>query len=274
MAAENKKACVIGWPVAHSLSPRLHNYWLSLYRINGSYDAREIRPEALNQALSQLEAEGYSGCNLTLPHKELVMGLLDEADATARQIGAANTLIFKNKKRIGLNTDAYGFAQSLREQTGAIKASKAVVLGAGGAARAVCAALKQEGVQQIIICNRSSEKAQALAAHFGAGFLATPWEQRETALSGCDLLVNATSLGMQQKEPLALDLAGLPLSAVVCDIVYRPLNTPLLLAARKRGNRVADGLGMLIWQAVPAFEAWFGVRPEVNPTVREYLLAA
>lgn len=274
-----RKACIIGFPVSHSLSPRLHNYWLKQYGIDGEYDAWEVIPEHLASVLPQLKKKGYIGCNLTLPHKEIVLPLLATLDEEASQIGAANTLVVKPDGTLhGKNTDAYGFMENIRTHTSLAKKNRAVVLGAGGAARAVVKALVDEGFGQIVICNRSGEKADNLIRAFTTAgssnkrLSSVSWEERDEALRHADLLVNATSLGMKGKEPLLLDMRALPRQAVVNDIVYSPLETPLLKAARERGNTAIDGLGMLLWQAVPAFEAWFGVRPEVTKELRDSLL--
>jgi shikimate dehydrogenase len=268
-----RKACVIGWPVAHSLSPKLHGFWLKQYGIDGSYEPWEIKPDQLPQAMQDLRAQKFIGCNLTLPHKELVMPLLATFDDAAKAIGAANTITVRPDGTLhGANTDAYGFSENIRSQGGFAGKHKAVVLGAGGAARAVVKALRDEGFKQIILCNRTVEKAQSVAGHFGVA--AAAWEQRAQLLEGTDLLVNATSLGLKDNPKLDLDLALLPRAALVCDIVYHPLMTDFLKAAQARGNPTIDGLGMLIWQAVPAFEAWFGVRPEVTKEVRNYLMAS
>lgn len=273
MTGTERKACVIGWPVAHSLSPRLHNYWLKKYRIPGSYEAWEIKPENLAKAMNELRGKHFSGCNLTLPHKELVLSLLDSMDDTADSIGAANTIIIKPDGLLhGINTDAYGFIENIRSHASIIHKQKAVVLGAGGAARAIVKALMQEGFRNITLSNRTEKKSIALARHFAGPCISEPWQRREYSLENADLLVNTTSLGMKGNEPLSIDLSRLPIHAIVCDIVYSPLETDLLNAARARGNPAVDGLGMLIYQAVPAFEAWFGVRPEVTKETREALL--
>lgn len=267
-----RRACVAGWPVAHSLSPALHGWWLKKYRIEGSYDAREATAQQLPALLEQLKQEAYAGCNLTLPHKELVLSLLQSMDEEARRIGAANTLILKDGAWHGLNTDAFGFAENLRRKAPGLAKQNALLLGAGGAARAVAAALLRMGFGRIAVCNRTRAKADALATQFGERVHSLSWEEKDTQLSRADLLVNATSLGMHGQGELALDLAGLPAHAVVADIVYKPLETPLLRQARERGLKCVDGLGMLIWQAVPAFEAWFGVRPEVTAELEQFML--
>ena len=270
MSAEGV-AAVIGWPVSHSLSPALHNYWLKEHNLPGKYVALPVEPERLREVLPTLPLLGLKGVNLTLPHKEQVLPLLAGLDAVAKTIGAANTLIFKPDGSIhGTNTDAYGFIENIRPAIS--KKNKAVMLGAGGAGRAVAYALREEGFKDIIIINRSLEKAQRLAAEYG--LTAMPWDWRGRALAGADVLVNATSLGMKGQGELDLDLAALPTGALVTDIVYTPLVTPLLEAAKTRGNTVIDGLGMLLHQAVPAFEAWFGVRPRVTPQLRQHVLEA
>lgn len=266
------KACVIGWPVAHSLSPKLHGFWLARYGIEGTYGAWPVQPDVLAEAMRRLHTEGYAGCNLTLPHKELVLPMLASMDKAAEAIGAANTIVVRQGGALhGMNTDAYGFMENIRpalSQTG-----KAVVLGAGGAARAAIWALAQAGFGEIVIVNRTQEKAQAMAKYFGAECRAEAWDARHTALAGADLLANATNLGLAGGEPLDIDLAALPPGALVTDMVYAPLETKLLADAKARGLRTVDGLGMLIHQAVPAFEAWFGVRPQVTGEERAWLVA-
>jgi shikimate dehydrogenase len=262
-----KRACIIGYPVAHSLSPKLHRYWLNHYGIAGDYTAIEARPEALEDTLKKLVAENYAGCNLTLPHKELVLPLLDSIDDTTRQIGAANTIIIKGGKLHGMNTDAYGFMQDVKTPS----TNKAVVLGAGGAARAICWALKKKDFKELVILNRSKDKAQALASAYSGK--AEDWQERSRMLEGADILVNSTSLGMKNQPELDVDLTLLPVKSIVCDIVYSPLETSLLKAAKARGHETLDGLSMLMHQAVPAFDAWFGVRPKVTEALRRELIA-
>lgn len=264
-------AAVIGWPVSHSLSPALHNYWLKEHGLPGKYVALPVEPERLRDVLPTLPLLGLKGVNLTLPHKEQVLPLLSGMDPVARAIGAANTLIFKPDGSIhGTNTDAYGFIENIRPAIA--QKGKAVMLGAGGAGRAVAYALREEGFREVVIINRSLEKAQKLAGEYA--LTAQPWEWRHRALEGADLLVNATSLGMKGQGELELDMDALPAAALVTDIVYSPLVTPLLQAAQARGNKVVDGLGMLLHQAVPAFEAWFGVRPKVSAALRAAVLEA
>lgn len=266
-------AGILGWPVAHSLSPKLHNYWLKQYGIEGEYRAVPVNPHELARALKNMPAQGFCGFNLTIPHKEAAVGLLDSADALVKEIDAVNTVIIKDGKLHGTNTDAYGFAENIRGALPAQK-KKAIVLGAGGAAKSVCKALLDLGFKKIIVLNRTHEKSEQLARQFKNKLTVAAWEKRSEILADADLLVNTTSLGMGGKDPLAIDLDALPKQALVTDIVYTPLMTPLLERAVARGNPIVDGLGMLLHQAVPAFEAWFGVRPEVNQKLRDYILDA
>jgi|SRR4051812_37621979 shikimate dehydrogenase len=271
------RACVIGWPVEHSRSPLIHRYWLKQYGIDGAYEKEAVRPEALARFLGSLGAQGFAGANVTLPHKEAALRLAAVADEAARAIGAANTLWFDQAGRLcASNTDAYGFITNLNEQAPNWSEARrpVMVLGAGGAARAILHGLLAEGVTRILLANRTRGRAEALAQAFGPAVEAIDWQDRNSALSGCGLLVNATSLGMTGKDPLDIDLAALPKDAVVADIVYSPLETPLLAAARARGNGVVDGLGMLLHQAVPGFERWFGVRPEVTAALRTHVAAS
>lgn len=272
-----QRACVIGWPVEHSRSPLIHPYWLKFYGIDGAYEKEAVRPEDLARFLGSLEARGYAGANVTLPHKEAALQLSAVADEAARMIGASNTLWLDGAGRLCAgNTDAYGFITNLEaEATDWNKGRRPVmVLGAGGAARAILHGLLTEGAARILLANRTRGRAEALGHAFGPSVHVVDWEDRHRALAGCGLLVNATSLGMTGKEPLDIDLKALPVDAVVADIVYSPLETELLAAARARGNRVVDGLGMLLHQAVPGFERWFGVRPEVTPALKAHVAAA
>jgi shikimate dehydrogenase len=261
----------MGWPVKHSRSPRLHGFWIEKYDIDGAYVPLAVRPDDLPAALRALRTLGFAGANLTVPHKELALGVLDHVDPLARRIGAANTIVVRDDGSLeGSNTDAFGFIENVR--TGApdwASDAPTVVVGAGGAARAVIVALLDEGVRTIRIVNRTYERAARLADEFGA--TALEWGQWRAALDGAGLLVNTTTQGMDGEPPLDIDLAALPTRAVVNDIVYVPLETPLLAAARRRGNRVVDGLGMLLHQARPGFRAWFGVDPEVTPDLRAHV---
>ena len=265
-------AGVMGHPVAHSLSPRLHGHWLQRYGIDGAYVPLPVRPDSLERALRALAALGLRGCNLTLPHKERALALVDEVESGARRIGAVNTVVVGPDGALaGSNTDAFGFAESLAAAAPSgfrLDGGAAAVLGAGGAARAVIVALLDLGAAEIRLLNRSAESAAALAELFGERVHALAWEQREEALHGADLLVNTTSLGMAGQPPLDLTLDPMPRDALVTDIVYVPLETPLLAAARARGHPVVDGLGMLLHQARPGFRAWFGIEPRVDAALR------
>jgi shikimate dehydrogenase len=272
-----QRACVIGWPVEHSRSSLIHRYWLKQYGIDGAYEMEAVEPKDLARFLGSLAAHGYAGANVTLPHKEAALRLSAVADEAARAIGAANTLWLDRAGRLCAgNTDAYGFMTNLEAEAPDWNRGRrsVMVLGAGGAARAILHGLLGEGAARILLANRTRNRAEALAQAFGPSVHVVDWEDRHRALAGCGLLVNATSLGMTGKETLDIDLEALPDDAVVADIVYSPLETKLLAAARARGNRVVDGLGMLLHQAVPGFERWFGVRPEVTPALRAHVVAA
>ena len=268
-------AGVIGWPISHSRSPRIHNHWLSLHGIAGSYVPLAVAPGHLNAALAGLAALGFKGCNITLPHKIDALQLVDDVDANARRIGAINTVVVQADGSLkGFNNDGYGFIQALLDGKPDWRADAGpiTVLGAGGAARAVVLSLADQGAREIRLINRTLATSQALAREFGAPVTALPWSERHSALADISLLVNTTSLGMQGKEPLDLDLTALPAHAYVCDVIYAPLETPLLAAARQRGNMTVNGLGMLLHQARPAFAAWFGVMPEVTDALRQAVL--
>jgi len=267
----------MGWPVEHSRSPLLHGFWLKQHGIEGVYELLPVRPEGLKVALRGLAARGFAGCNLTVPHKQAALAMVDHVDTTAARIGAVNTVIIRRDGMLeGRNTDAFGFRENLRAAQPAWRASigPAVVLGAGGAARAVVAALLDDDVPEIRLVNRSRDHASALAAALGGPITVIDWSRRSAALDGAALVVNATSLGMTGQPPLDLALDALPKTAIVNDIVYAPLETPLLSMARRRGNPVVDGLGMLLHQARPAFAAWFGVTPEVTPALRQAVAAS
>jgi shikimate dehydrogenase len=277
MTAPYRLAAVMGWPVTHSRSPVLHRYWIERHGLAGDYVKLAVPPDRLRDALRALPALGFAGCNLTIPHKELALAIVDEVDAQARAIGAINTVTVRPDGTLhGSNSDAFGFIANLKAQAPNWRpaAGPAVVLGAGGAARAVLSALLREGVPTLRLVNRHRDRAAALATAFAAQIDVRPWEQRDAALEGASLLVNTASLGMVGAPPLDLALDALPATAVVNDIVYTPLETPLLAAARRRGNPAVDGLGMLMHQGRPGFAAWFGVEPEVTPELRARMLAA
>ncbi len=266
----------MGWPVAHSRSPRLHGFWLTQHDIDGAYLPLAVRPENLALALKGLPAMGFAGANLTVPHKTAALSLVDHVSEEARRIGAINTVVVgADGKLAGSNTDAYGFLTHLKASAPGWKASEgpAVLLGAGGAARAIAVALLDAGIEELRIANRTASHAEGLAAALGPKAKAIAWAARDETLADAALLVNSTTLGMQGQPALEIGLRRLPARAVVYDIVYVPLETPLLAAARARGNPVVDGLGMLLHQAVPGFAAWFGVTPRVGPELREFVLA-
>ncbi len=272
--AEMRKAFVIGHPIAHSRSPKIHGYWLKSYGISGSYEAIDVAPDDLPAFLSALREKGFEGGNVTIPHKEAVFAAVNRRDAAAEQIGAVNTLWFDEGNLCAGNTDAHGFAANLDEYVpGWAGNGPAVVLGAGGAARAVIHALKERGVRDIRIVNRTKARAEELRDQFGAGVSAHGSEATDELSTDTGLLINTTALGMHGNEGLPADPASLPAHAIVTDIVYVPLETPLLAAARRRGLKTVDGLGMLLHQAVPGFERWFGRRPEVTPELRALVVA-
>lgn len=272
-------AGVFGWPINHSRSPRLHGFWLAKYGIDGAYLPFSTRPENLIDAIRALPKLGFKGGNITLPHKERALSAVDELTDVARRIGAVNTLIVREDGSIlGDNTDGYGFLQHLKSSAPQwrAEAGPAVVLGAGGAARAIIVALLDAGVPKVILTNRTGSRADNLARELGgeaSGRIEViDWTLREAALGGAGLLVNTTQLGQAGQAPLEINLRHLPTSAVVDDIVYVPLETNLLAAAKTRGNAVVDGIGMLLHQARPGFKAWFGVEPEVNAALRDFVL--
>ncbi len=275
LSGKARIAGVIGWPVAHTLSPRLHGFWLEQYGVDGAYVPLPVTPENFSAVLRALPLMGLAGINVTVPHKEAALAIVDRADARARRIGAINMVTVAADGALeGDNSDAYGFLENLRAGAAPFDARKgpALVLGAGGAARAVIAALIDAGAPEIRIANRTAERAEGLAAEMGGGCRAVPWDGRAGMCAEAALLVNTTSLGMTGQAPLDMKLDALPADAVVNDVVYTPLETGLLAAARARGNRAVDGLGMLLHQARPAFKAWFGIDPEVSPALRAHML--
>ncbi|MBP0437522.1 shikimate dehydrogenase [Tianweitania sediminis] len=274
MADAAGRAFVCGFPLAHSRSPVIHRHWLREHGLSGSYDPVEVAPERFPTFVSELRDQGFVGGNVTIPHKEQAFRLVAKRTEEAEAIGAVNTLWFEGDVLVGGNTDAYGFGANLDERApGWQRCNKAVVLGAGGASRAVLYALLQRGVGNIRLVNRTLERAQALANHFGTGVTAVGWDDADAQLEDAGLLVNTTSLGMNGSSGPQIDLSRLPETAVVTDIVYVPLHTPLLQDASARGLRAVDGLGMLLHQAVPGFERWFGVRPVVSDALRARVIA-
>ena len=267
----------MGWPVMHSRSPRLHNAWLKRFGIAGYYAPLPVEPGRLEAALRALPALNFAGCNVTLPHKEEIVRIADHVDPAARAIGAANCVVVQPDGSLAAyNYDAFGFMESLRTGAPGWRASRgpAVVLGAGGAARAVVYGLIEDGAPEVRVVNRTLERAQAFASEFGPKVKPLRWEERADVLAGAALLVNTTSNGMVGQPPLEIALDALPADALVNDIVYTPLETPLLAAARARGNVAVDGLGMLIQQARPAFRDWFGVMPDVTADERAMMESA
>jgi shikimate dehydrogenase len=264
-------AGVFGWPVMHSRSPLLHNFWFERHGLAGTYLPLAIRPEALAAALKGLHPLGFSGVNVTIPHKEKALTLLDEVDANARRIGAVSCIAVRPDGTLaGSNNDGFGFMASVAAEAPAWRpaAGPAIVIGAGGGARAIVGALADKGVPEIRLVNRTAARAHALADEFSGPIRPIAWQDRHRALAGVAMLVNTTSQGMVGQSPLDLDLAALSPEALVCDIVYVPRETPLLAAARARGNATINGLGMLLHQARPAWRAWFGIDPEVTAELR------
>ena len=271
-----RAAGVIGWPVAHSRSPLLHGHWLRQYGIEGAYLPMPVRPERIEAALRGLSALGFAGCNVTVPHKEAALALVDHADPAALRIGAVNLVVVRPDGTLhGSNTDGFGFIENLRQGVPGwrAQAGPAVVLGAGGSARAVVAALLDAGAPDILLVNRTRGRAEALASALGGPVRVLDWQHRAAALADAALLVNTTTQGMRGQPALDIDLAALPVAAAVADLVYVPLETSLLAAARARGNVAVDGLGMLLHQARPSFEVWFGVAPEVTNELRRLVAA-
>jgi shikimate dehydrogenase len=260
------KACVIGWPISHSRSPLIHGYWLRQLGIDGSYTRQPVEPSSLAAFVSGLSRAGYAGCNVTIPHKEAVFELVARADETTERLGAVNTVYLRDGKVLGTNTDGEGFINSLRQEAPGFRLAnaRALVLGAGGASLAVVNAILEEGAKEVVVANRTLEKAEQLRQRFGSRVFPVSWEEATDQLGDCSLLVNTTSLGMKGQPELTFDMSELPQSAVVTDIVYTPLRTKLLDEAAARGNVVVEGLGMLLHQAVRGFSLWFGITPEVT----------
>lgn len=270
------RACIIGHPVGHSRSPLVHGFWLRRHGIDGSYGRADVQPGDLERFLAAMPGEGWTGGNVTVPHKEAAFRLVEVDDPAALALGAINTLWVENGRIRGCNTDVEGFLANLDQEAQGWddRLGKVVVVGAGGAARAVAYGLLERRARSIVVLNRTQERAEALAGTLGEGRIeALPWAKARAALADAALLVNTTSLGMQGQPPLELDLEALPDRSIVNDIVYVPLVTPLLRAAAARGNRTVDGLGMLLHQAVPGFRRWFGVTPSVTGDLRALVAA-
>jgi shikimate dehydrogenase len=276
ITGKTKVAGIMGWPVSHSKSPALHGFWLRELGIDGVYVPFPVHPDGLKKALQALPLLGIAGVNLTVPHKEEALSVIAEISPAALRIGAINTVkVHENGSLSADNTDVSGFMANLKQEVPAWNpaAGPAVVLGAGGASRAVCVGLIDAGCPEIRLVNRTPKRSRHVAKKIGGNIVAVPWEDRETALAGARLLVNTTTLGMIGQPPLELRLDPLPDDALVTDIVYAPLETPLLAQARGRGLAAVDGLGMLLHQAVPAFAAWFGVTPRVTRDLRTYIVS-
>jgi shikimate dehydrogenase len=264
-------AAVMGWPISQSRSPMLHNYWFEQHGLAGSYVPLAIRPDNLGAALRALPALTFAGCNLTIPHKQEAMQIVDQVDITAKKIGAISCVVVRPDGSLaGSNNDWFGFVHNILEPIPEWRADAGpvAVMGSGGGARAVVYGLMERGAREIRLCNRTHARALNLAKDFGGPITVLPWEQRHDAIEGCAMLVNATSQGMIGQAALDLRLDKLPKGALVNDIIYIPRETPLIAAARSRGNRTVTGLGMLLHQGIPAWKAWFGIEPKVTAELR------
>lgn len=271
-----KRACVIGWPIEHSRSPAIHGYWLDRYKIDGSYTKRAVPPEEIETFLGALAAEGLAGCNVTIPHKEAAFRKADEREASAVAVGAANTLWLDDAGRLcAANTDTYGYMTYLADQAEdwSRRDAPVSILGAGGAARAIVYGFLEAGVGEVRVFNRSLARAEALAKDFGLRVKVLPWDRRSRASTEAAVLVNTTSVGLKGAGTLDIDFTDFHPDCIVSDIVYVPLETALIREARRHGLRTVDGLGMLLHQAVPGFEKWFGVRPEVTDELYDRIAA-
>lgn len=272
--AETKKAFVIGHPIAHSRSPLIHGYWLEQHGIAGSYERIDVAPDELEHFIRGLPESGYLGGNVTIPHKEEACRLVDRLDEAARAIDAVNTLWLEDGAICGGNTDAAGFSADLDARAPEWRSARAaLVLGAGGASRAILHALRRAGIADIRLVNRTVARAEELAKRFGPGIRAHGWQEADSLAPTSDLVINTTSIGLNGQGDMPLDISRLPTNATVVDIVYTPLETPLLAAASARSLKTVDGLGMLLHQAVPGFGRWFGIRPDVTETLRQIIVA-
>ena len=276
MTEENRfhMAGVMGWPVMHSRSPMMHNYWMTQQGLAGTYVPLEIEPGTLEAALRAMHPLGFAGCNLTIPHKQDAMTIVDEVDDVAKKIGAISCVVVREDGSLfGTNNDWLGFLGNLKQHEPDWRADSGpvTVVGAGGGGRAVCYALLREGAAEIRLVNRTRERAEAIAEEFGGPFTVLPWEDRHDALEGAATVVNVTSQGMAGEPALDLRLDKLSANALAADIIYIPLETPFLAAARQRGNRTLNGLGMLLHQGLPAWRMWFGIEPTVTADLRRMM---
>ncbi len=266
-----RRACVLGFPVSQSLSPKLHNWWLQKYQVAGAYTAMAIPVAHLPDALKMLVDRGFSGCNITAPLKEAALSLMQSHDESCLMSGAVNTVIVREGRLHGYNSDGFGFVESLKSQAPNWDGSRVVILGTGGASRGIIASLRGAGAKHFSLVNRTPEKAQKIVKAFSLDADIYKWEQRNDALRDATLVVNCSTLGMVGHPPLSIDLAKLPLTSTVCDIVYRPLTTDLLTQAKRRGHPVVEGLGMLLHQGRLGFALWYGRDPEVSPELYKYM---
>jgi shikimate dehydrogenase len=269
-----KRACVIGWPIEQSRSPLIHGYWLKRYQVDGSYTKEAVPNDTVRDFIVTLEKKGFAGCNVTVPHKEIAYAMAEVKHASAEAVGAANTLWLEGGRLHGANTDTYGFMThfKLSAPEWSAKGGPVSILGAGGAARAVVFGFMQAGVEEIRVFNRTRARAEELAEHFGGQVRVLDWDERSTGSRDARALVNTTTIGMKGEGALGIDFDGFRDDCVVSDIVYVPLETDFLAQARARGLRTVDGLGMLLHQAVPGFEKWFGIRPEVTDELRSLVV--
>lgn len=269
------RACVLGFPVSQSLSPRLHSYWLDHYGIPGAYTSMAVPPAQLKNALDMLAERGFKGCNLTIPLKEGALSMMDDHDESCLMSGAVNTVVFEGGKKRGFNSDGFGFLESLKAQAPAWQAQgRVVILGTGGAARGIIASLKSAGIEDFAFVNRTVEKAERVNKQFKMNAEVFGWDNRADALKNAGLLINCTSLGMAGQDALDMPLDTLPENAVVADIVYKPLQTPLLRAAQSRGHVIVEGLPMLLHQGRLGFDYWFGRDPEVTGALYDHMVEA
>jgi shikimate dehydrogenase len=270
-----KRACVIGWPIEHSRSPLIHGYWLERYAIAGSYEKIAVTPDAAGDFIRGLDANGLAGCNVTVPLKEIAFATVEEKDASARAVGAVNTIWLEGGRTLGSNTDTYGFMTHLELSAPQWRQSDrpVVVIGAGGAARAIAFGFLEAGVGEVRVVNRTRERAEALARQLGKRVKALDWGQLDVATTGAGVIVNTTTIGMKGEGTLPVDWRTPAAGCIAADIVYVPLLTSFLASARAAGLVTVDGLGMLLHQAVPGFARWFGVRPEVTSELRARLVA-